>query len=150
MVNLTGIQKGELVDPFCGAGGILIEAGLMGFAPVGYDIQPELLAKAVKNLQGYGIKNFLLAKKDALTLKTAKCLVADLPYGRNTPPKGLEILYARFLAKLKQILKGKAVLGFPSNINYKPLIRKARLKILNEFSWEINRNLKKKIVVVSA
>jgi tRNA (guanine10-N2)-dimethyltransferase len=150
MVNLTGITKGELIDPFCGAGGTLIEAGLMGFTPVGYDIAPELLEKAAKNLIGYGVKRFRLAKKNALTLNSAKYLVADLPYGRNTPPKGLELLYAKFLARLKQVLTGKAVLGFPDTTNYKPLIRKSKLKILNEFSWEINRNLNKKIVVVSA
>jgi tRNA (guanine10-N2)-dimethyltransferase len=150
MVNLTGITKGELVDPFCGAGGTLIEAGLMGLTPVGYDIEPELLSKAVKNLEGYGIKRYKLQKKNALTISKAKYLVADLPYGRNTPRKGLEQLYAKFLAKLKQVLKGKAVLGFPNNINYKPLIRKAKLKILNEFSWEINRNLNKKIVIIRA
>jgi tRNA (guanine10-N2)-dimethyltransferase len=150
MVNLTGITKGELVDPFCGAGGTLIEAGLMGFTPVGYDIQPELIAKAVKNLQGYGIRNFLLAKKDALTLNKAKYLVADLPYGRNTPPKGLEQLYAKFLARLKQVLKGKAVLGFPSNINYKPLIKKSKLKIIGEYDSYINERLTKKIVVVTS
>lgn len=149
MVNLTGISRGELVDPFCGAGGTLIEAGLMGFTPIGYDIQPELIAKAVKNLQGYGIRNFLLAKKDALTLKNAKYLVADLPYGRNTPPKGLEILYAKFLARLKQVLKGKAVLGFPSNINYKQLIKKSRLKIIGEYDYYINERLTKRIVVIS-
>jgi tRNA (guanine10-N2)-dimethyltransferase len=149
MVNLTGIQKGELVDPFCGAGGVLIEAGLMGFIPIGFDIEPELLAKAVKNLQGYKISNFLLAKKDALTLNNAKYLVADLPYGRNTPPKGLEKLYAGFLSRLKQILKGKAVLGFPSNINYKQLIKKSKLKIRGEYDYYINERLTKKIVVIS-
>ncbi len=150
MVNLTGISKGELVDPFCGAGGVLIEAGLMGFTPIGYDIQPELIAKAVKNLQGYKIRNFLLAKKDALTINKAKYLVADLPYGRNTPPKGLEILYAAFLARLKQILKCKAVLGFPSNINYKPLIKESKLKIRGEYDYYINERLSKKIVVITA
>ena len=39
-VNLTGISKGELYDPFCGAGGILIEAALCGFIAVGSDIDP--------------------------------------------------------------------------------------------------------------
>ncbi|MEM4240445.1 MAG: DNA methyltransferase [Candidatus Woesearchaeota archaeon] len=149
MINLTGIQKGVLVDPFCGAGGILIEACLMGLTPVGYDINQELLEKAAKNLIGYGIKRFKLQKKNALTISKAKYVVADLPYGRNTPPKGLEELYVKFLARLKKVLEGRAVLGFPSTINHKPLIRKAGLNVLNEFSWEINRNLRKNIVVVT-
>ncbi|MEM2916479.1 MAG: DNA methyltransferase [Candidatus Woesearchaeota archaeon] len=149
MINLTGIRRGVIVDPFCGAGGILIEAGLMGLMPVGYDINQELLEKAAKNLVGYGIRRFKLQRKNALALGRVKYVVADLPYGRNTPPKGLEGLYAGFLARLKQVLKCKAVLGFPSTVNHKLLIRKAGLKVLNEFSWEINRRLKKNIVVVT-
>lgn len=151
MVNLTGIERGELVDPFCGAGGTLIEAGVMGLKPIGYDIAPELLAKATKNLEGFGIKNYKLAKKDARTLSgEIQYLVADLPYGRNTPRKGLGELYAAFLARLKQVLTKRAVLGFPSTINDKPFLKKAKLKVIDAFEWEINRRLKKKIVVVSA
>lgn len=149
MVNLTGIRKGELVDPFCGAGGILIEAGLMGLTPVGYDIEPELLVKAVKNLEGYGIKHYKLQKKNALTISKAKYIVADLPYGRNTTSKGLEELYFAFLQRLKKVLRGKAVLGFPDTINHRKLIHKAKLSILNEFTWNINRKLNKKIFVVA-
>ncbi len=150
MVNLTGIQKGRLVDPFCGAGGTLIEAGLMGFIPVGYDIEQKLLEKAAKNLLGYGIRHFKLSKKDALTISKAKYVVADLPYGRNTPPKGLKQLYAKFLARLKQVLTGRAVLGFPSTIAHRPLIKKATLKILGEYDYYINERLTKKIAVITA
>jgi tRNA (guanine10-N2)-dimethyltransferase len=149
MVNLTGIERGELVDPFCGAGGTLIEAGLMGLKPVGSDIEPTVLAKAVKNLEGYGIKNYKLMRKDARTLsEPVNHLVADLPYGRNTPKIGLEELYLEFLQRLKKILKGRAVLGFPNTIPHKPLLKKAKLKLLDEFDWYINRKLSKKIVVV--
>lgn len=151
MVNLTGIERGELVDPFCGAGGMLIEAGLMGFTPVGSDIEPLVLGKAAKNLRGYGITNCKLLKKDARTLEGPIAhLVADLPYGRNTPKIGLEELYLEFLQRLRKILKGRAVLGFPSTIDHKPLIRKAKLRLVGEFDWYINRRLSKKIVIVSA
>jgi tRNA (guanine10-N2)-dimethyltransferase len=150
MINLTGIERGDLIDPFCGAGGTLIEAGLMGFRPVGSDIDQHVLAKASKNLIGYGIKNAALSVKDARKLdRTINHLVADLPYGRNTPKIGLEELYAEFLQNLKKVLKGKAVLGFPSTINHKPLIRKAKLNLINEFDWYINKKLSKRIVVVT-
>jgi len=149
MVNLTGIERGELIDPFCGAGGTLIEAGLMGLRPVGSDIDPHVLAKASKNLIGYGITNASLTLKDARKLEgPINHLVADLPYGRNTPKIGLEELYAEFLQCLKKILKGKAVLGFPSTINHKTLIRKAKLKLIAEFDWYINKKLSKRIIVV--
>ncbi len=149
MVNLTGIERGELVDPFCGAGGTLIEAGLMGLKPIGYDIEPKLLAKAAKNLHGFGIKSFKLTVKDARTLSgEIPYLVADLPYGRNTPKKGLEELYAQFLAQLKLVLTKRAVLGFPDTINHTLLLKKSGFKIIDEFSWYINRRLNKKIVII--
>jgi tRNA (guanine10-N2)-dimethyltransferase len=151
MINLTGIQNGELLDPFCGAGGTLIEAGLMGLKPVGYDIEPELLVKAMKNLHGYGIRNYKIATKDACELDgKAAYVVADLPYGRNTNPHGLDQLYRVFLHRLKTTLTKRAVLGFPSDIAYLPLLKEAKLNIIAEYDWEINRNLTKKIVVVSA
>ncbi len=151
MINLTGIERGELIDPFCGAGGTLIEAGLMGLKPIGSDVNPVLLAKAAKNLEGFRIKNYKLVRKDArmLTGKIAS-LVADLPYGRNTPWKGLEVLYAEFLTRLKKVLTGRAVLGFPDTIPYRPLLKKAKLKIIDEFDWYINKRLSKKIVVVES
>lgn len=149
MINLTGIERGELLDPFCGAGGTLIEAGLMGLKPVGYDIAPELLVKAMKNLKGYGIRNYKIATKDACELDgKAAYVVADLPYGRNTNPHGLEQLYRVFLHRLKNTLTQRAVLGFPSDIAHKPLLKEAKLKIIAEYAWDINRNLTKKIVVV--
>jgi len=150
MVNLTGATK-SIIDPFCGAGGTLIEAGLMGLKAIGSDIEPELLVKAAKNLEGYGVKNYRLAVRDARQLAgKIPHIVADLPYGRNTPPKGLKELYVAFLTRLKTVLTKRAVLGFPSTINYKPLLKHAKLKVINEFSWEINRRLIKKIVLVEA
>jgi len=44
MVNLSRVSDGDdFLDPFCGVGGILIEAGLVGTKPVGVDIDSELL-----------------------------------------------------------------------------------------------------------
>ena len=69
IVNLTGIEKGKILDPFCGVCGILIEAGLIGLFPVGYDIDEEMLKKAELNFRYFGIKRFILEKKDARKLK---------------------------------------------------------------------------------
>ena len=53
LINLTGIRKGILLEPFCGAGGILLEAGLMGIKTVGYDIDKIVLKKCKINLNFY-------------------------------------------------------------------------------------------------
>ncbi|MBM3309855.1 MAG: hypothetical protein FJY77_06315, partial [Candidatus Altiarchaeales archaeon] len=54
LVNLACMQKGEtLLDPFCGAGGILIEAGLLGLKTYGWDIDRVMLEGCRKNVRHY-------------------------------------------------------------------------------------------------
>ena len=48
-----------LVDPFCGSGGLLIEAGLIGLKSIGYDISEPILTKAKINLNYFKIKKFI-------------------------------------------------------------------------------------------
>ena len=104
MVNLTGIQNGEIVDPFCGTGGILIEAGLMGLKPIGYDINPWMLKASEKNLKQFKIKSYILKQNDATKLKDKiMYLTADLPYSRNTKMANLDELYFNFLNNLKKL-----------------------------------------------
>jgi len=151
VVNLTGIEKGEtLYDTFCGTGGILIEAGFMGMKMVGYDIYGKALKCAKENLDYFKIKNYKLFKKDALTIKNKiNYLATDLPYGRGAKAeKNLENLYLNFLKNLKKILRKRAVVIFPDNVNYKKLIKKAKLKIIEEFDYYIHKSMTKKIVVL--
>jgi tRNA (guanine10-N2)-dimethyltransferase len=153
LVNLTGIKKGTLVDPFCGSGGILIEAGLMDLKTIGYDIDQIMLNRARINLENYKIKDFRLIKKDATKLnKKIQYLVTDLPYGRNTKQKDLENIYKPFISNLKKILTKRAVICFPlfekKNINYKKLIKDNKLKIKKEFEYYLHKSLSKKIFVL--
>ncbi len=148
LVNLTGIKKGVLADCFCGAGGILIEAGLMGLKPVGYDIDKEILNKCRKNLDFYKIKNHKLFNKDALEIRNKiDYLVTDLPYGQSAKIKEKN-LYPAFLKVLKRNLKKKAVVVFPNKANCKKLIKQTRLHIKEEFSYYVHKSLTKEIVVL--
>lgn len=172
LVNLTGAKKNSIVvDPFCGAGGILIEAGLIDLKPIGYDLYNIMIKRAKINLDHYKIKNYKLINKDALKIKKKyDYIVTDLPYGLNTSIwikeknknkkislkqrnrkqriKNLELFYLQFLKNLKKILKKKAVIIFPHYVNYKKLIKKANLKIEKEFSEFIHGSLTRKIVVL--
>lgn len=148
LINLTRIKNGKLYDPFCGSGGILIEAGLMRFEPVGYDIDEEMLRKAKKNLEFYKIKKFQTKKQNATKIKhKIDFLATDVPYGRGTKKVG-EDLYLKFLMNLKKILGVRAIIMFPHFINYKKLIKKANLKIKKEFSIYVHHDLTRKIAVV--
>ncbi|MBW2965764.1 methyltransferase domain-containing protein [Candidatus Woesearchaeota archaeon] len=150
LINLTGIEKGTLLDPFCGSGGILIEAGLINLIPIGYDTDKIMLKRAEINLKHYKIKNYKLKQQDATKIKTKfNYIVTDLPYSKNTKKQDLIKLYSNFLKTLKKILKKKAVIGFPDFIDYKNLIKKSKLKIEKEFNYYLHKNLTKKIILLS-
>lgn len=70
MVNLSRIREGELLlDPFCGTGGILIEAGLIGCKLVGSDIYWKMQNGTAINLDYYGIKDYRTFHLDVRELK---------------------------------------------------------------------------------
>lgn len=149
VVNLTGIKKGKLLDPFCGTGGILIEAALVGLKPVGYDLDEKMLKRSEKNLKFFKIKDFVLEKKDACRLKEKfDYIVTDLPYGISTTTTGLKELYESFLKTLDKILKKKAVIIFPDFINSKKILNKTKLKLEDEFDYYLHKSLSKKILVL--
>ncbi len=51
MINFLGIEKGTVLDPFCGFGAILQEAVLSGFDVRGLDIEKNCVDASVENLQ---------------------------------------------------------------------------------------------------
>ncbi|MDP2750875.1 MAG: methyltransferase domain-containing protein [Nanoarchaeota archaeon] len=155
MVNLTGIKdkKDVLIDPFCGTAGILLEASIMGFRSIGYDIDENCLRKAKTNLEHFGIKNFSLKMLDS-TKKwpdKAKYIVADLPYGKSAKLSDEKTkLYREFLENLKRMKIKRAVISFPTSYDYIPLIKKSKLKVKNQFDYYIHKSMTKKILVLSA
>jgi tRNA (guanine10-N2)-dimethyltransferase len=151
-VNLTGIPVGKvLVDPFCGTGGILIEAGIMRFNTVGYDISDKVLKMCEKNLEFYKIKRFHLENRDATKLSNmVDYVVTDLPYGKSSRlTDDIEKVYSRFLDVLWDILRYKAVLIFPSFIDHRAIIAKTKFVIENEFNIYVHRSLSRNIVVLA-
>ena len=59
MVNLSSIKKGNsLLDPFCGTGGILIEAGLLNIKTIGTDIEKKMIEGCKQNLDFYNINEY--------------------------------------------------------------------------------------------
>jgi tRNA G10 N-methylase Trm11 len=50
MVNLAGINKGRILDPFCGTGVILQEASLMHFGTYGTDLSEKMVRFSRDNL----------------------------------------------------------------------------------------------------
>ena len=153
LVNLTGIKKGRIVDAFCGTGGILIEAGLMGLLPVGHDISTEMLEMSRKNLESLGIRKYCLLNQDACTIrKKIEYLVSDMPYGKNTGKIDIDSLYNNFLSNLRKVLGKKAVIVLPlfsgKVRNYEKVMKSNGFKILNSFECYVHKSLSRMIYVI--
>jgi tRNA (guanine10-N2)-dimethyltransferase len=143
MVNLTGSNT-SILDPFCGTGGILIEAALIGLKAEGSDISKDMLEKAAANLSHYKLKA-KLQQKDALKLgRKIPYVVSDLPYGQSSH---LEPgLYKSFIKTLDKVLAKKAVIALPTFSS--SLLKGTKLRLEGHFKVYIHRSMTKHILVL--
>lgn len=123
MVNLARVSIDSLVlDPFCGAGAILIEAGLMGCKILGSEINSTMLRGAKRNLSHFGISWTGMVCSDArrLAFKGIDSIVTDPPYGRASSTHGVSIrkLVSDFLVQAFNVLPigGHVVIALPDTL----------------------------------
>ena len=148
LVNLSLIKKDEtLLDPFCGTGGILIEAGLIGARMIGSDVEDKMIEGCKKNLDFYNVKNYKLYCSDigdiGRKIDKVDAVVTDLPYGRSTTTKGeyIQQLYERAFGNISKILKPgrRAVMGL-SNKDMLPVGEKY-FSLVEKHGLRVHRNL---------
>jgi tRNA (guanine10-N2)-dimethyltransferase len=109
MCNLAGVMPGEIVlDPFCGGGGILCEASLIGAKTVGIDLNWRLLVGGLENLSAIGNGHSLI-QGDVRKIPISKCdcIVTDPPYGRASSTRGDHSahLVERLLGNIDSLLR---------------------------------------------
>ena len=157
-INLTGLNKGTILDPFCGSGGILLEAGFLNFNSIGYDLDENILFKAKENLKFYKTQNCVLINKDALKiskndLRKIDAIVTDPPYGKGSKlfKQNIDNLYSEFLNNLNLKRNSRLVMIFPnfSNLSFLKSV-KTKYKVINKFNFYIHRSLTRFIYVLSA
>ncbi|MFC7018602.1 MULTISPECIES: methyltransferase domain-containing protein [Haloarcula] len=121
LVNLAGARPGATVlDPMCGTGGILLEAGLVGADVVGSDAQEKMVRGTRENLR-HGLPatshpdgsgpppgRWDLLRADAARLPLADdavdAVVFDAPYGRQSRIEGdLDPLVSGALAEARRV-----------------------------------------------
>jgi putative methyltransferase (TIGR01177 family) len=91
LVNLSGAEPGQKVlDPFCGTGGVLIEAGLCGMAVKGTDVQQKMVEGTRENLEAFGILNHDVSCRDISDVEAGETdvIVTDPPYGKSSYTSG--------------------------------------------------------------
>ncbi len=168
LVNLSEIKEGGgvLLDPFCGTGGILLEAGLIGSATtlVGIDVQEKVARGAETNLRFYGLDANLVvgdASKMALRDNSVDAIVTDPPYGRSSLVSGVgyftaesrslfrESLYRNALAEFHRVLKkrGKVVVISNSDSIYS-LSYEYGFRIINRCKYRVHKSLSRYIAVL--
>lgn len=154
LVNLSRVRAGELFcDPFCGSGGILLEAGLMGITVIGGDIEPKMTTGCTKSLEHYGITRFQLFPTDIGTLPDyvpdADGIATDFPYGRSTTTKGEDRaqLYDRAFQAIAKMLKpGRYAVCGLSEKNLIP-IGERYLTLQNVYDIRAHRSLTRSFAV---
>jgi len=148
-VNLSGLSKGKILDPFCGVGSILVEAGLMGHEVIGYDLDPKMLMMVESNLKHYKIKKYLLNKQDSTKIKKKEfdAIVTDVPYDRLVAVKEIGKLYDAFFENIAHlIIKEKMILIVPNKFKISRL--KKWFNIEKEISYIVHRSLTRKILIL--
>ncbi|MBU0497383.1 MAG: methyltransferase domain-containing protein [Candidatus Thermoplasmatota archaeon] len=112
LVNISQISENQtLLDPFCGTGGILLEAGMIGANLIGNDIEEKMIKGCSETLTHFNITQFTLYNMDIGSLPTVvapvDAIVTDLPYGKSTTTKGEELmeLYTRAFASFYHLIK---------------------------------------------
>lgn len=93
LVNLAGVSSdGKILDSFCGTGGILIEAGLIGMETYGLDIDEDMVEGARENTEAYGVESDIrqgsVEEAPEIFDQEFDSLVADIPYGKASFTSG--------------------------------------------------------------
>ncbi|MDD1743128.1 MAG: methyltransferase domain-containing protein [Methanomassiliicoccales archaeon] len=127
LVNLTRVRRGQtLLDPFCGTGGVLLEASLVGAKALGSDISPEMIDGCAENLRHFNVPFERLEVADigdlADVFGTVDAVATDPPYGRSASTRKEQVreLHERALRSISGILSPGSWAGvvFPRIVNF--------------------------------
>lgn len=156
MVNLTRVRSGErLLDPFCGTGGILIEAGIIGARVVGTDIDPKMVKGTMENLQYCDIKDYEVFREDVRNLKLpykVEAIATDPPYGISASTRGEEShkLCADAIISLENLIKddGRICIATPHYMEIQEFLEGTKFKIIEQHHIRMHKSLTRVISVL--
>lgn len=151
LVNITGVREGDIfVDPMCGTGSFLIEAGLMNLHPVGIEFFDRIAKGCKLNLEYYNINGSVIvgdAKKLPLKDESVSGIATDYPYLRSTKSAGsLEELYLKSSEEFYRILKDGCYAVIVSNIDAEKYF--SDFKIVSKFEERVHGSLTRKIYLL--
>lgn len=155
MVNLARARAGEiLLDPFCGAGGHLIEGALIGCKVVGLDISRKMAEGAMRNLRMFGAhaEALILADARGLPVSEVDSITTDPPYGRASSTAGIDArnLLAGFLKAAASVLDvGHFMcIATPHTLNTSSLYESSGFQVAESYGVYVHRSLTRDMTVL--
>jgi len=155
VVNLARpADDSVLLDPFCGVGGILLEAAAVGCRAVGADADLRMVRGARANLTHYGAGPFGLVVGDAMRapIRAVESIVTDPPYGREASTHGRKLgtLFREFLPSAGAILSSGHYLCIccPSDVQLSSAAKTAGFKLVESHLVYVHRSLTRRILVL--
>jgi len=153
MCNLAAVNETTTVlDPFCGGGGILCEAILIGAKVVGIDMNWKLLKGAQTNLSDMMRTEYTLLQADARTLPIKSCssIVTDPPYGRASSTRGAiaKELISSTLTQSVEILESNGTLCIcgSTDLDISSMIDEIGVTKLHHIEVPVHRRLTREII----
>ncbi len=155
LVNLSRPGKGGLLtDPFCGVGGIILEAAAIGCRVIGSDADARMIRGARSNLRHYGAEYLGLLVSDAtkIPVRSVQSIVTDPPYGREASTRGrrLRSLLQEFMPTAHGVLArgGFMCLCYPTDLRISSIIAGAGFDVVETHRVYVHRSLTRRIVVL--
>ena len=151
LVNIAHAHEGEsLLDPFCGTGGILIEADLLGMHAIGSDFDPLMVGGSRQNI---ATASLMLADATHLPFSdhSIDTVVTDFPYGQSVCIKKtdtMDRLYASSIEEIRRVLKRgqRAVVVTHRDIS---AIAEPIMTILQAHEQRVHKSLTRRVLVLA-
>ena len=155
MVNLARAKPGStFLDPFCGVGGILIEAAVIGCDVVGIDASPRMLTGARRNLTHFQLKALGFVHADARTppIGDVRAIATDPPYGRGSSTMGVKMstLIREFLERAANLLRtgGHLCISTPAEVDVERYAHEAGFNLKEQHLVRVHRSLTRRFTVL--
>ncbi len=157
MVNLSGVQEGCIfLDPFCGVGGIALEACLVGCNVIGMDAKGRMVRGTRKNLAHFELGALGLVRADArkAPITHVDAIATDPPYGTqsSTFKSSTRKILEDFLPRARELLStgNRAVIASPLGTGSSQVAEEADFRVLDRHLVYVHRSLTREILVLEA